>query len=196
VPGRHGLLRMQRSPACGTPYGVTFNRLETPVLRRITTIAALTVLLTATSAGASQAPAAASTPELDREIWSVLVATVADDDITGMGAVYFPNAVLVSPTGTTAIKDTLERWGRDMAAAKAKGNRATVEFRFTQRLDNATTAFDAGLFKYTVIEKSGASSSKYYPFEILLAKTSGKWLILMERQFAEVPQAAWDKLAK
>jgi len=44
-----------------------------------------------------------------------------------------------------------------MAAAKAKGNRASVEFRFTQRLDNATTAFDAGLFKYTVIEKSGAT---------------------------------------
>lgn len=166
------------------------------MLNRITSVAAAVCLLVATSAAASQAPASSSTPELDREIWSVLVATVANDDIAGMGAVYFPNAVLVSPNGTTPIKETLERWGRDMAGAKAKGNRASVEFRFAQRLDNATTAFDAGLFKYTVIEKSGAASSKYYPFEILLAKTNGKWLILMERQFAEVPQAAWDKIAK
>lgn len=167
------------------------------MLKRITRITAALCLLAATSAGASQAPAASSsTAELDREIWSVLVATVANDDIAGMGAVYFPTAVLVSPIGTTPIKETLVRWGRDMAAAKAKGNRASVEFRFTQRLDNVTTAFDAGLFKYTVIEKSGATSSKYYPFEILLAKTDGKWLILMERQFAEVPHAAWEKLAK
>jgi hypothetical protein len=104
--------------------------------------------------------------------------------------------VLVSPTGTRPIKETLAGWGRDMVAAKAKGNRATVEFRFSQRQDNTTTAFDRGLFKYTVIEKSGASSSKYYPFEILLAKSNGKWLILMERQFAEVSQDAWDKLAR
>jgi len=166
------------------------------MLKRLAPVAIALCLLASPNATASQAPTASSTQELDREIWSVLVATVANDDIAGMGAVYFPNAVLVSPTGTTAIKDTLERWGRDMAAAKAKGNRAAVEFRFTQRLDNASTAFDAGLFKYTVFEKSGASSSKYYPFEILLAKTNGKWLILMERQFAEVSQAAWDKLAK
>ncbi|MGE3343306.1 MAG: hypothetical protein AB7L71_07705 [Vicinamibacterales bacterium] len=126
----------------------------------------------------------------------MLVATVASDDIAGMGRLYLPDAVLVSPKATAPIKDTLERWGRDMIAAKAKGNRATVEFRFTQRLDNATTAFDSGLFKYTVIEKSGASRSNYYPFEMLLAKVNGQWRILMERQFAEVSQAEWDKLAR
>lgn len=164
--------------------------------RRITPLIVAFCLIAATGAGASQAPATSSTQELDREMYTALVATVATDDIAGMGALYFPNAVLVSPNGTTPIKETLERWGRDMAAAKAKGNRATVEFRFTQRLDNATTAFDAGLFKYTVIEQSGATGSKYYPFEMLLAKTKGKWLILMERQFAEVSPEAWDKLPK
>jgi len=166
------------------------------MLRRITPIAVAVCLLAGTSAGASQAPTASSTQELDREIWSVLVATVANDDIAGMGRVYSPDAVLVSPKATTPIKETLERWGRDMVAAKAKGNRATVEFRFTQRLDNATTAFDSGLFKYTVIEKSGATRSNYYPFEMLLAKVNGQWRILMERQFAEVSQTEWDKLAK
>jgi hypothetical protein len=166
------------------------------LLKRFTPVAVAFCLLAAAGAGASQAPATSSTQELDRELYAVLVATVTTDDIGGMGALYFANAVLVSPTGTTPIKATLERWGSDMTAAKAKGNRATVEFRFTQRLDNATTAFDAGLFKYTVIEKSGATSSKYYPFEMLLAKINGKWLILMERQFAEVSREAWDKLQK
>ena len=33
-------------------------------------------------------------------------------------------------------------------------------------------------------------------FEQLLVKTNGKWRVLMERQFAEVTQDAWDKLPK
>ena len=83
-----------------------------------------------------------------------------------------------------------------MVAAKAKGNRATVEFRFVRRQDDATTAFETGMFRYTVIEKSGASSSKFYPFEQLMAKTNGKWRVLMERQFAEVTRMRGNKLPK
>ena len=124
------------------------------------------------------------------------MATVAADDIVGMGNVYFPDAVVVRPRGTQPIKQTLEGWGRDMVAAKAKGSRATVEFRFSRRQDDASTAFDAGIFKYSVIEKSGASVSKFYPFEELIAKTDGKWRVLMERQFAEVTQEEWDKLPR
>jgi len=139
---------------------------------------------------------AASSREIDREVWSVLIATVAADDIAGMGEVYFPNAVLVAPKGTAPIKETLERWGRDMDSAKAKGNKATVEFRFSHRQDDAASAFEAGIFKYTVIEKSGTSTASFSPFEMLLAKADGKWRVLMERQFAAVTQEAWDKLPK
>jgi hypothetical protein len=147
-------------------------------------------------ASAQAQSAGSSSHEIDTDIWSVFVATVAADDIVGMGSAYFPNAVLVRPRGTDPIKETLDRWGRDMIAAKAKGNRATVEFRFSQRQDDATTAFEAGIFKYTVIEKTGASSSKFYPFEELLAKINGKWRVLMERQFAEVTEEEWNKLPK
>jgi ketosteroid isomerase-like protein len=149
----------------------------------------------AVSDGASQT-ATASSDEIDRDIWSVFVATVAADDISGMGRAYFPDAVLVSPKRTRPIKETLEGWGRDMVAAKARGDKATVEFRFSRRQDDSTTAFEAGIFKYTVIAKSGASASKFYPFEELLVKTNGKWRVLMERQFDLVTQDAWDKLAK
>lgn len=139
---------------------------------------------------------AQSTQDIDKDVWSALAATVAADDIVRMGEVYFPNAVVVTPNATSPIKETLDRWGKDMVEAKARGNRATVEFRFSRRQDDSTTAFDAGIFKYTVIEKSGTRTSKCYPFEMLLGKTNGKWRVLMERQFAEVTQAEWDKLAK
>lgn len=165
--------------------------------------AAAPVALSSPSAPNSAAPpvvggpaAAASAAEIDKQVWSVFIATVAADDIVGMADVYVPNAVLVDPQKTTAIKDTLARWGRDMTAAKAKGTRATVEFRFSRRQDGETTAFESGIFKYTTIDKSGAQTSKFYPFEELLSKTNGRWRVLMERQFAEVTQAEWDKLPK
>ncbi len=139
---------------------------------------------------------AQSTQDINRDVWSVFVATVAAGDIVRMGEAYFPNAVVVMPNTTSPIKETLDRWGKDMVAANTKGNRATVEFRFSRRQDDAATAFEAGIFKYTVIEKSGTTMSKFYPFEALLGKTNGKWRVLMERQFAEVTQAEWDKLAK
>ena len=157
---------------------------------------AIVLWYAAVSDGVSQSAAASSSAEIDRDVWSVFVATVAADDIVGMGRAYFPDAVLVSPKGTRPIKATLEGWGRDMVAAKARGDKATVEFRFSRRQDDSTTAFEAGIFKYTVIARSGASTPKFYPFEELLVKTDGKWRVLMERQFDLVTEDAWDKLAK
>ena len=174
-----------------------------PAIFRVVAVTLLAALLLATSDSSIHAqgvkPAttnAQSTQDIDRDVWSVFAATVAADDIVRMGEAYFPNAVVVMPNATSPIKETLDRWGKDMVAAKAKGNRATVEFRFSRRQDDATTAFEAGIFRYTVIEKSGTRTSKCYPFEALLGKTNGKWRVLMERQFAEVPPAEWDKLAK
>ena len=162
--------------------------------KRIATTAALLCSILLASAGASQT--ASSTQDIDRSVWAVIAQTVVADDIVGMGRLYAADAVLVTPKQTTPIKETLERWGKDMLAAKARGDRATVEFRFSQRQDNATTAFEAGLFKYTVISKAGVSTPQYVPFEALLVKTGGQWRLLMERQFAPVSQAEWDKLTK
>ena len=163
-------------------------------VRDLLCAAAVVLMTAALSTAQTTKPSATTSHEIDNDVWSVLIKTVATDDIVGMGNVYLPNAVLVNPRSTAAIKDTLERWGKDMVDAKAKGSKATVEFRFSRRQDDATTAFEAGIFKYTVIDKSGVANPKFYPFEQLLVKTNGKWRIAMERQFAEVAPAEWDKL--
>ena len=161
-----------------------------------TTVAMVLSSMLVLSAAASQAPSAAQSLEIDRQVWSPIAATVAADDIVGMGRLYFPEAVVVTPKGTTPIKEMLEKWGKDMVAAKARGDRATVEFRFSLRQDDSTTAFEAGMFKYTVITKAGTSTPQYIPFEALLGKSSGSWRVLMERQLPAVTQAEWDKLKK
>ena len=132
--------------------------------------------------------------EIDVEVWKVLIESVATSDINRMGSTYFSNAVLVHPNGTAPIDKTLERWGRQMSEAKAKGSKATLAFRFRVRQDDATTAFETGIFRYAVIDKTGVSAPRFIPFEILMGKDNGKWRILMERQFEAVSEADWNKL--
>ena len=142
------------------------------------------------------APAASSSRDIDRDVWNVIIDTVANDDIVRMGATYFPDAVLVTPGGTQPIKAALDRWGRDMVSNKAKGTTATVAFRFKLRQDGATSAFETGIFNYATRDKAGVSTPGYYPFEELLVKKDGRWQILMERQFAGVTEAEWAKLPR
>jgi len=167
---------------------------EAQVSRPIAAFALAVLSMVFVSAAASQRSATSSAREIDIDIWSVFVATVAGDDIVGMGRAYFPEAVLVTPKGTQPIEAALERWGRDMVANKAKGTKATVSFRLSHRQDDSTTAFESGIFNYTVIARSGERTPKFYPFEELLVKADGKWRVLMERQFDPVTQAEWDKL--
>ena len=164
--------------------------------KRLATLAVALLSMLVLSGEPPRAQASSQSLEIDRQVWAPIAATVVNDDIVGMGRLYFPEAVVVTPKGTTPIKDMLDRWGKDMVAAKGRGDKATVEFRFSLRQDDSTTAFEAGMFKYTVISKAGVSTPQFIPFEALLGKTNGQWRLLMERQLPAVTQAEWDKLKK
>lgn len=141
-----------------------------------------------------RAQARGAAAAIDAEVWAPIAASVVNQDITAMGRVYHPDAVVVSRNGTASIRSTLVRWGQGMVDDKAKGNRATVEFRFSKRQDDAETAFETGVFKYTTIDKAGAKTASYTQLETLLVRRQGKWVILMERQLDAVTEAAWNAL--
>ncbi len=136
----------------------------------------------------------ATSAEIDRTIWEVISRSVVDQDIDAMAATYHPDAVLVSVRGTTPIAEQLVVWGQGMEEQEASGASATVAFRFTTRLHDETTAFEAGMFNYTQIDSDGNESSAYVPFEALLVKKNGTWLMVMERQLPAADEAAWDAL--
>lgn len=142
---------------------------------------------------ASLAPSPTSAV-IDADVWKPIAASVVNDDIGAMGRTYHPDAVLVSNDGTRSIASALAGWGKDMVANKAKGTRATVEFRFTKRQDDTETAFETGVFKYTVIDKAGVSTPSYRRLEALLVKRQGKWRIVMERQLEAVTEATWNAI--
>jgi hypothetical protein len=138
--------------------------------------------------------AAQSSADIDRQVWQAVAKSVVDHDIVAMGRVYHPAAVLVSLKGTTPITDALVRWGRDMVTAKKNGDKAFVEFRFATRQDDATTAFEAGAFRYGTIDKAGVSTPNYVRFEALLVKTAAGWQMVMERQLEAITEREWNAL--
>lgn len=151
-------------------------------------------LMLSLSANAAEESKLLATQEIDLGVWNVIIDTVATHDIIRQGEVYSPDAILVASKGPIPISKGLQKWGQDMIDAQKKGDTATVAFRFSRRQDNAETAFESGIFKYTEISKSGSTTSMYVPFEQLLLKKDGKWHILMERQLPDVTQSEWDKL--
>ena len=153
--------------------------------------ALLALAASALLAASAQSPSSAS---IDADVWAPIAASVVNDDIAAMGRTYHPDAVLVSSTGTRSIASALAGWGKDMVANKAKGIRATVEFRFTKRQDDAETAFETGGFKYTVTDTAGVSTPSYRRLEALLVKREGKWRIVMERQLEAVTEATWNAM--
>jgi len=132
--------------------------------------------------------------EIDRAVWSVVSRTVVESDIEAMAAVYHEDGVLVGSKGPVPIARQLAKWGSDMEQAKLDGETATVSFRFTSREHGDASAFEVGMFHYAVKAASGERTSYYIPFEALLVKKDGSWLILMERQLEVADASAWAAL--
>lgn len=136
----------------------------------------------------------ASSNEIDATIWNVISATVAAGDLEGMAATYHEDAVLVSSKGTVAIAEQLVKWGEGMERARVEGRSAVVSFRFTGRQDDQATAFERGIFRYAETDADGVEQPTFIPFEALLVKKDGRWLIVMERQHEATDKSAWGEL--
>ncbi len=165
-------------------------------MKSIAILAAFLHVLPTMAHAQNAAPASpsATSRAIDAELWSVVSATVVRADIKAMAATYHPDAVVVSGKGTFPIRSQIATWGAGMVAAQKRRERATVEFRFSERRDDTTTAFEIGIFKYTVTDSAGTSVSQYVPLEALLVQWHGKWRTLMERQLPAVTVAEWDRL--
>lgn len=160
--------------------------------RRVTVF----LLLAGVLAGAQPAMAQADavTAELDT-FWAGVVRSVTEWSIPAQKATYHPDAVGV--TGTTSSYKTYRIWA-DFAAKEAAsgsqdapGKRRVLEFRFSSRVHDATTAHEVGLYHYW---EDGAEHY-YGKVDSYLVKKDGHWRILVEIQYEPaVAKADWDAL--
>jgi hypothetical protein len=132
------------------------------------------------------------TAELDA-FWAELSRTVAEGDFEGYASTYHPDAILVSGPSETSypISQALDGWKQGFLDTKAGVMEASVEFRFTKRLSDATTAHETGMFHYQTVDGEGNRSGQVFHFEALLIKKDG-WKMMMEYQKSVATQEEWE----
>jgi len=136
------------------------------------------------------------TKELD-DYWAEVARSVREGDFQGYEATCHKEGVLVSGTNNSSctLSDALARWKKDFTATKEGKIKANVEFRFSQRISDPTTAHETGIFLYSSGDPEADPKKEYIHFEALLVKRKGGWKIMMEYQKSKASQAEWNKLA-
>ena len=136
--------------------------------------------------------------ELDA-YWAIASKTVAEGDFEGYSATLHPDAVIVdgiTQKNSHPAAVVLADWKSGFELTKAGEEKASVEFRFSQRIGDETTAHETGIFLYKNTDQAGKSTAAYIHFESLLVKREGKWLTMMEYQKSKATPEQWDALAK
>ncbi len=135
--------------------------------------------------------------ELDA-FWAEISRSVKEGDFEAYAASCHPEGVLVSGSkkSSSPLSVALARWKKEFVATKSKKLKTTVEFRFSQRLSDETTAHETGIFLYSSVHADGKYSQEYIHFEELLVKKNGHWKTLMEYQKYKVSPKEWDALGQ
>jgi uncharacterized protein (TIGR02246 family) len=133
--------------------------------------------------------------ELDA-VWAELSRTVLEGDFEGMAAVYHEDAVLVNAISQSSypIATAMVGWKPDIERTRVGDVQASVAFRFSQRLHDATTAHETGMFYYSATPKGGETSEAIINFDALLVKKNGEWKMMMEYQKSAATADEWNAL--
>jgi hypothetical protein len=132
--------------------------------------------------------------ELDA-FWTEVSRSVREGDFEGYAKTCHEKGVLVSGTKGTChpLAMALARWKQEFADTKEGKMKAGVEFRFSQRLGDESTAHETGIFLYATTNSDGQSTREYIHFECLLVKEGG-WKTMMEYQKSKASEAEWEAL--
>jgi ketosteroid isomerase-like protein len=159
------------------------------------TILALALLLTVSLLAEEPTSETARMKQLD-DYWKEVSQAVSSGDFAAYEATCHAEGVLVSGSKKTSspLADALKRWKKEFDATKSGEMKASVTFKFSQRLGDATTAHETGIFLYTSAGPDGKETKEYIHFEALLAKRDGRWKILMEYQKAKGTREEFEAL--
>jgi len=133
--------------------------------------------------------------ELDK-FWAEVSRAVREGDFEGYKATCHNEGVLVSGVKKQSepLSSALTRWEKEFASTKSGEVKATVEFRFSQRLGDKTTAHETGIFCYSTVGADGKRQDEYIHFEGLLVKKDNHWKTLMEYQKSKATLDEWKAL--
>lgn len=133
--------------------------------------------------------------ELDA-YWAEVSRAVGEGDFAAYRATCHEEGVLVSGTRNYSqpLSTALARWKAEFDATREGRMKAGVEFRLSQRLGDATTAYETGIFRYFSQLTDAEPNVEYVVFEAVLVKKEDGWKILMEYQKSLTSEAEWNAL--
>ena len=130
------------------------------------------------------------------QYWAEVSRTVGEGDFAGYAATIHEDGVLVMAArkASQPLSAALKRWKTEFDQTKRGSMKAGVDFRFSQRWGDATTAHEVGMFRYTQKVDDQEEKVEYIHLRALLVKKGGKWLTVMENQSSRGTKEEWDKL--
>ena len=128
--------------------------------------------------------------------WTEVSRTVREGDFKGYKATCHKEGVLVSGANNSSypLSDALARWKKDFDVTKEGRFKADVKFRFSQRINDSTTAHETGIFLYSGNRLNEKPKKDYIHFQALLVKKNDEWKIIMEYQKSKASEAEWNQL--
>lgn len=134
------------------------------------------------------------TAELDA-FWTEVSRSVEFGDFDGYSATYHPDAVVIFGDTTQPISAALAGWKAGFEDTLTGLMEASVQFRFSERRNDDTTAHETGIFRYEAVSPADDGSVQYIHFEALLVKRDG-WKMMMEFQRGAASEAEWATLER
>jgi hypothetical protein len=133
--------------------------------------------------------------ELDA-YWSEVSRSVREGDFEAYKATCHAEAVLISGQKQISypLTTALARWKKDFSDTKEGKVRGNVEFRFSKRSGDFTTAHETGVFRYTTLSDKAPPKYDFVHLEALLVKRGDGWKILMENQVGPATESDWDAI--
>jgi len=166
-------------------------------MKRSLIILSLAILCNSSNLSFAAEPKEPRIAELDA-FWTEVSRSVHEGDFEAYAASCHPEGVLVSGSKKTSspLSVALARWKKEFIATKSGEMKASVEFRFSQRLGDETTAHETGIFLYSSTGPDGQLNQEFIHFESLLVKKEGHWKTLMEYQKSQASQKDWEALGQ
>ena len=128
--------------------------------------------------------------------WAEVSRAVKAGDFEAYQATCHTEGVLVSGSKRMSqpLAAALARWRKEFDDTREGRMQAGVEFRFSNRVGDATTAHESGIFRYVSQTPGGAPKVEHIHFEGLLVKRPDGWKILMENQKGAATADEWSAL--
>jgi hypothetical protein len=131
--------------------------------------------------------------ELDA-FWAAMSTSAREGDFEAMKSAYHADAVIVNGIRDTSkpIAHAFARWEQGVNDTRDGKMEANVEFRFSRRLHDETTAHETGIFYYTAKPLDGERTHDYIFFEALMVKRDDEWKMVMEYQKSRGSKEDWE----